>query len=631
MQDIITNGSEIKQRILTEINNAKACVYIAMAYFTDRDIANAIIEAKNRNVTVDIILSSNAQNETVRLMFRDANISVHAFETGDARGIMHHKFCLIDNKISINGSYNFSYNASNNNVENIHVSDDSAVHDQLLMEFERLKENIDKSISINTFNPKPIDEKIKSAPINHIESFSGLLHNLVYSSAQINTEDYKKKGYEKSKESFGHVDIFRIEYNNIKEELKVYTTSDSLGSLKNIMVSNIANAYENICAAIEYDQNAELSILKKEHQIESKYLSEKMNILKQEKLYYETGNDQTGERGLLQANRDIEKNKLEQRNLEQAFVLKKFWSVGTVIALLGLTILSFYLSMFFASAIYKVFFEGNVIRTSLEAGINPGLPQLVDANAILKIYKQQGTLFGIMAMLFFLIPILLSNLELLGSQKKWVNNLSFWVGVLIFDVVVSTMVAMNTDEIKSLLVGKQSRMEIWDVIKHGEFWLIFVFGMIPLIITHYLITNIENSYKKSSKELFNSEKAHRMHMLEKELIELISEKDSLSNKIGLKDDQVKENKDRIHALELKTNAAEDSIIGKYASLKTQITSIYEDTKSKIISGKVFTDEILESVISAYKSGFIEYLPEYYAESEVAKRVKEIEETIKVNS
>ena len=116
MNDIITNGTEIKRRIIFEINSARHCIYVAMAWFTDRDIAAAIIEAKNRNVTVDIILSSNAQNEIVKLMLRGANINVHAFETGDARGIMHHKFCLIDNKISINGSYNYSYNASNNTV-----------------------------------------------------------------------------------------------------------------------------------------------------------------------------------------------------------------------------------------------------------------------------------------------------------------------------------------------------------------------------------------------------------------------------------------------------------------------------------------------------------------------------------
>jgi len=58
MNDIITNGTEIKQRIISEINNAQQCIYLAMAWFTDRDIANTII-GKGRNVTVDIILSSN--------------------------------------------------------------------------------------------------------------------------------------------------------------------------------------------------------------------------------------------------------------------------------------------------------------------------------------------------------------------------------------------------------------------------------------------------------------------------------------------------------------------------------------------------------------------------------------------
>ena len=86
MNDLITNGTEIKQRIISKINDASLSIFVAMAYFTDRDIAMAIIEAKNRNVIIDIILSSNAQNETVKLMLKGADISVHAFETGDPRG-----------------------------------------------------------------------------------------------------------------------------------------------------------------------------------------------------------------------------------------------------------------------------------------------------------------------------------------------------------------------------------------------------------------------------------------------------------------------------------------------------------------------------------------------------------------
>ncbi|MCX2574067.1 phospholipase D-like domain-containing protein [Pedobacter sandarakinus] len=242
MNEIITNGAEIKQRIIAEINNAKKSIYIAMAWFTDRDIASAIIEAKTRGLTLDIVLSSNSSNETVKLMFKGAEISVHAFETGDDRGMMHHKFCLIDNKISINGSYNYSYNASNNNVENIQVSDDPITYRQLFSEFERIRYNIDHNIDVNTKIPTP-NKTITLKPMNVIDAFSQQLHDLVYSASQINTEEYRIKGYETSKNSEGSIEIFKAEYNNIKEEIRAFATDDSLSSKKIILTNNIKCFY----------------------------------------------------------------------------------------------------------------------------------------------------------------------------------------------------------------------------------------------------------------------------------------------------------------------------------------------------------------------------------------------------
>jgi hypothetical protein len=496
MTDIITNGAEIKQRIISEINNARQSVYLAMAWFTDRDIASAFIEAKKRNVTVDVVLSSNAQNETVKQMFRGANINVHAFETGDERGMMHHKFCLIDSKISINGSFNYSYNASTNNVENIHVSDDYNIYRQLYSEFDRIRENIDNNIAVNTIVKDINQEPIK--PMQPIQStnpdtFYQQLYNLVYSSVQISTDEYKKKGFQKSRESGGNIDIFESEYLSIKEEIKVYATDDSLLSKKNVLLANITNAFESKKAELEVDKEKELSAATKSNDLDKRQIADRIQSIQQEKSTLESGNQNTGEKGLMQFNKEIEKNKLDRKSLEQSFVTREFWSIGTGLVTFLLIVFTLYLSLFFASALYKVFFEGNVIRKSLEEGINPGLPQLVDANAIVKIFRQQGPLFGFIAIIFFLFPVLLSNIKLLGSEKKWVNNLLFWVGLLIFDIVVAAMVAFNTDEIKSLLVGKESELKIWEVVAHGEFWLMFVFGMMPLIITHYAVDYITNA------------------------------------------------------------------------------------------------------------------------------------------
>lgn len=623
MNDIIINGTEIKQRIISEINNARQCIYLAMAWFTDRDIANAIIGAKNRNVAVDIILSSNAQNETVKLMFKEVNISVHSFDTGDERGLMHHKFFLIDNRISINGSFNYSYNASNNNVENIQVSDDYATYKQLFAEFERLKYNIDNNIDVN------ITTQIKKnmpdlQPTNLIDSFSQQLSNLVYISAQFNIDEYKIRGYEASKENRGSVEIFKTEYLNIIQQISVYATDDSLSSKKNTLMNNVNIAFENKKAEIESDKQKELLASKNSNSLEKTHLTEKITELKSEKSILESGNSNTGENGLLKINREIDIIKLEKETLEQSFQLSKFWSTGTIFGLLGIILFTFYLSIFFSSAMYKVFFEGNVIRETLLAGGTPKIPQIVDANAVIKIFKQQGVLFGIMSSFFFLIPILLSNLKLLGSKKEWVNTLCFWVGLLIFDILVAIMVAINTDEIKCLLVGKDSQLQIWEVWKHGEFWLIFVFGMLPLIIAHFLIEYVTNAYKKSKKEIVDAEKANKLKFLELKLIELNSDKNMIIRKIDEKESVISEISNKIKNIEIEFNNLLNQIENKYSDLFKQIKSICDDFVTKITSGRIFTDEILNSIVTAYKSGYVEYLPKYYADDEVTKRVHEIE-------
>jgi hypothetical protein len=629
MNEILTNGIEIKQRILAEINNSKQSIYLAMAWFTDRDIATAIIEAKNKGVTVDIVLSSNSSNETVKLMLKGANISVHAFETGDDRGMMHHKFCLIDHRISINGSYNYSYNASNNNVENIQVSDDPTTYRQFFSEFERIRFNIDHNIDVNTTMQVPNNtQEVK--PMNVIDAFSQQLHDLVYSSAQINTEEYRNDGYETSKNSEGSIEIFKVEYGNIKEEIRAFATDDSLSSKKNILSSNISNAFTGIKTDLDVEKQGRIIEAKRDNDLEDKQLKAKIAELKQDKSILETGNQNTGEKGLLQINKEIEKNKLERKAIEQSFVVKEFWSVGTICISILLAIFSFYLSFFFASAFYKMLFESNEYSNALQAGIDLGLPKLVDANAIVKIFRQQGVLFGFIATIFFLFPILLSNIKLLGSKNRLVNSVLFWIGLAVFDITVAGMIAINTDKIHSLLIGKEPQMQIWEVVKHGEFWMIFMFGMVPLIITHYLIENITTAYRLSKRELVDAEKSKRVQMLDEEMLDFNSEKEVLISRIKAIDDLIGSNANIILNLEVQINTIQNQIENTYDELQKQVKSIYDDFNNKIISGKIFTDVILESVIMAYNSGFVEHLPKFYATGEVARRVREIEQIIKTN-
>ena len=257
--------------------------------------------------------------------------------------------------------------------------------------------------------------------------------------------------------------------------------------------------------------------------------------------------------------------------------------------------------------------------------VNPGLPQIVNANAILEIFATEGFLFGIMALFFFLIPVLLSNLKLIGSDNELLNKSFFWIGIVIFDVVVSVMVAMNADEIKNLLVGQQSQLEIWQVIFLGEFWLIFIFGMFPLIITHYLIDSIVNSYNKSRRHTVDAEKNKQIQVLDKDLLDLELQKRLVESKIIDKEGSLRQKNGELESLEREINTQKNNVEKISTEALRKLKIIYDDYHTRIISGKIFTDEIMNSVTTAYKSGFIEYLPELYAEREVANRVRQIEQ------
>ncbi|RZJ99650.1 MAG: hypothetical protein EOO46_22395 [Flavobacterium sp.] len=120
-------------------------------------------------------------------------------------------------------------------------------------------------------------------PVNSVDSFSQQLHNLVYLSAQINTEEYKIKGFEKSCESHGNVQIFKAEYNNIKEQIGLYAIDDSLGSKRNVLTSNINVAFESQKSNLEADKQNQVNTIKSIIDLEKRHLTDKISGLKQEK------------------------------------------------------------------------------------------------------------------------------------------------------------------------------------------------------------------------------------------------------------------------------------------------------------------------------------------------------------
>ncbi len=106
------------QEIVSEIDKAKDYVYVAMYYFTSRPIAQALIRARDRGVDVKVCLDEEQPTyEYSKSRFLE-NKGINMKLIGGS-GIMHNKFCIIDDHITLTGSCNWTVSADLKNDENL--------------------------------------------------------------------------------------------------------------------------------------------------------------------------------------------------------------------------------------------------------------------------------------------------------------------------------------------------------------------------------------------------------------------------------------------------------------------------------------------------------------------------------
>ncbi|MGV7107008.1 phospholipase D-like domain-containing protein [Flavobacterium sp. U410] len=117
MSNQTVHFKDIRNIIIENINNANAEILIAVAWFTDTLIINSLEDAVKRGVKISIIFFDDKINN--KELFKNLYYSKSDIKV--SKKLMHHKFCIIDGHTVINGSYNWTFNASSND-ENIQVS-----------------------------------------------------------------------------------------------------------------------------------------------------------------------------------------------------------------------------------------------------------------------------------------------------------------------------------------------------------------------------------------------------------------------------------------------------------------------------------------------------------------------------
>jgi phosphatidylserine/phosphatidylglycerophosphate/cardiolipin synthase-like enzyme len=109
--------------ILQQISRAKTEILIQAYSFTSKPIAQALLQAQKRGVAITAVLDKSNRTQKYSAATFLKNMGIPVF-IDDRHAIAHNKIMIIDNRVVITGSFNFTMGAETKNAENLLIIED---------------------------------------------------------------------------------------------------------------------------------------------------------------------------------------------------------------------------------------------------------------------------------------------------------------------------------------------------------------------------------------------------------------------------------------------------------------------------------------------------------------------------
>ena len=118
----VAKFSNLGHDLLNELEKAKAIIFVCVAWFTNPVLKQKLLEKLHEGCDVRVIINNDGINKRHSVDLSDIP---HKKVRGERGGIMHKKYCVIDNNVVVEGSYNWTTNAEHRNEEEftIHHND----------------------------------------------------------------------------------------------------------------------------------------------------------------------------------------------------------------------------------------------------------------------------------------------------------------------------------------------------------------------------------------------------------------------------------------------------------------------------------------------------------------------------
>jgi phosphatidylserine/phosphatidylglycerophosphate/cardiolipin synthase-like enzyme len=102
---------EIQKEIIEYIKSARFLIWVAVAWFTDKEIFDELVAKRKEGLNIQLIIMNDDINGNSNLPYESEFETYRVSKTEKYENIMHEKFCVIDLQLVIHGSYNWTRKA----------------------------------------------------------------------------------------------------------------------------------------------------------------------------------------------------------------------------------------------------------------------------------------------------------------------------------------------------------------------------------------------------------------------------------------------------------------------------------------------------------------------------------------
>lgn len=516
-QQVIDDNKEIFATILLELRKAEFEILIATAWFTDDELFAVLLDKVAQGVHIEVIVADNQENEKLDFQLLVAKGALVKKIKNVGYGIMNQKFCVIDKRLALHGSYNWTVNAKKNNHESIIITNHQETVESLIRNFSNIKKRI---IEIEgggvteelPERPKPITI---APPQKAGTEFEKVLDAMI--AAEVGSFDRKllrAQGYERCQSNQGNHQVLYKAFDTV---YSVFINDiDVIDDKKKRLIARIEEHRIRTTDLLNQTSQLHLEHLEHDHRLtQSKLQGQRTNLSAEIEIANKSVDHINNEKIP-----DIEKKKAvleeEIRIIERDTITPKvkwFEVIPTGIFCLALLV---YLFVFYSSAAYILLFSVADANEAKMAGSTIGTSvQVFNPLAVGKAFRKGGTAPSFI-FLFVFIPLAFAVMDAF-VKERWKQIASIFFGIFVLDVAVAFKVAEAVHEVNYLSGNTLEKWHSSLAFTDTNFYLVFVFGAFGLLLFKVVFKKLMEAFEDRNPDTIKQRQLLVIKQLQQEL------------------------------------------------------------------------------------------------------------------